>query len=171
MTSVLYYISLSNLRYYSSVKESLFSFAERLESLKAGTLAALSLLLAFGMAEAANSLILTKSLETLPAMDFNLLVRGAIALISGFLFGATYRYAIRRDRNPHLKAGVVLAFGLVRGFGQLDVGLSDDAGILLAPNFWLFAAMDAESILMFAIASLTLDFAILNNWIKPFNSN
>ncbi|HLO47488.1 MAG TPA: hypothetical protein VK211_03585 [Kamptonema sp.] len=153
------------------MKESLFSLAERLESLKAGILAALSLLLAFGMAETANSLMLAKSLETLPAMDFNLVVRGAIALISGFLFGATYRYAIRRDTNPHLKSGVVLAFGLVRGFGQLDIGLSNDAGILLDPNIWLFAAMDAESILMFAIASLSLDFAIQHNWIKPFNSN
>jgi len=153
------------------VKESSFSLAERLESIKAGTLGALSLLLAFGMAAIANNLMLTKSLETLPAMDLNLVIRGAIASISGFLFGATYRYAIRRDTNPHLKTGVVLAFGLVRGFGQLDVGLSGDAGILLGKNIWLFPVMDAESILMFAIASLSLDFAIQNNWIKPFNSN
>lgn len=152
-----------------------FSAAERLESLKAGTLAALSLLLAFVLVAIANNLILAKltALTTLQttAIDLNLVVRCAIASISGFLFGVTYRYAIRRDRNPQLKTGVVLAFGLVRGLAQVDVELSGHASILLAKNIGLYAAIALESMLMFAIAAIVLDFTIQRHWIELFNSN
>lgn len=152
-----------------------FSAAERLESLKAGSLAALSLLLAFGLVAIANNLILAKlpALTTLQttAIDLNLVVRCAIASISGFLFGVTYRYAIRRDTNPQLKAGVVLAFGLVRGLAQVDVELSGHTSILLAKNIGFYAALALESMLMFAIAAIILDFTIQRHWIEPFNSN
>lgn len=47
---------------------------------------------------------------------------GAIAFFSGLLFGVTYRYLIRSDKNPQLKAGGVLAFGLVRGLTQIELG-------------------------------------------------
>jgi hypothetical protein len=40
------------------------------------------------------------------------------------LFGVTYRYIIQEDSNPQLKAGAVLAFGLVRGLTVLDIGLN-----------------------------------------------
>lgn len=152
-----------------------FSTAERLESLKAGSLAALSLLLAFGLVAIANNLILAKlpALTTLQttAIDLNLVVRCAIASISGFLFGVTYRYAIRRDTNPQLKAGVVFAFGLVRGLAQVDVELSGHTSILLAKNIGFYAALALESMLMFAIAAIILDFTIQRHWIEPFNSN
>lgn len=152
-----------------------FSTAERLESLKAGTLAALSLFLAFVLVAIANNLILPNfealtRLQT-TAIDLNLVVRCAIASISGFLFGVTYRYAIRRDTNPQLKAGVVLAFGLVRGLAQVDVELSGHTSILLAKNIGFYAALALESMLMFAIAAIVLDFTIQRHWIEPFNSN
>lgn len=145
-------------------------FAERIESLKAGTLAALSVCLSFGAFTLANHYVLAERFSSLaswqtPVIDANLLISGAIALMAGFLFGVTYRYVIRGDRNPHLKSGAVLAFGLVRGLAQVDVGLS------LQGTIWPFAVMAVESILLFAIARLTLDSAIAQNWVKPFQSS
>lgn len=132
---------------------------ERIESLKAGTLAALSVSLAYGIVLLSNSLVLAELQVT---NGVNFLVRVAIAWLSGFLFGVTYRYIIRDDSNPHLKTGAVFAFGLVRGLAQVDVGLN-------FPNaFWSFVLMGGESLLLFAIARLTLDFAIRNSWVKPF---
>ncbi|MEG4344068.1 hypothetical protein QUB70_12360 [Microcoleus sp. A003_D6] len=160
-----------------------FSAAERVESLKAGSVAALSCLLGFGAIALVNSLILANRLDSLAslqvrAIDLNFAARGTIALLGGFLFGVTYRYAIRRDTNPQLKSGVVLAFGLVRAFGQLDAGLFFEAGKMPALQELLpFAVRGAESVVLFAIAGLVLDWAILfegfangRSWIKPFDS-
>jgi hypothetical protein len=96
-----------------------FSPGERVESLKAGSLAGLSCLLAFGAIALVNTLILAQRWDALAslqvrAIDLNFGLRGLMALLGGFLFGVTYRYAIRQDVNPQLKSGVVLAFGLVR---------------------------------------------------------
>jgi hypothetical protein len=54
------------------------------------------------------------------------------AIISGFLFGVTYRYVVRNDDNPHLKDGTVAAFALVRGLVplQLSTDLIADSGRL-----------------------------------------
>ncbi|HEY9820085.1 MAG TPA: hypothetical protein V6D35_04805, partial [Candidatus Sericytochromatia bacterium] len=98
--------------------------AERIESLKAGILTALSFTLAYSIALVGNSLVLAQ-FEELAALQIptpvNLLVKVAVAGLSGFLFGVTYRYVIRDDENPHLKSGAVLAFGLVRGLALLEV--------------------------------------------------
>jgi len=139
-----------------------FDSAERLESLKAGTLAALSLCLAYSIATLGNGLLLAELQIT---TDIHLLVRVAIASLSGFLFGITYRYIIREDQNSHLNDGAVLAFGLVRGLAQVDAGLS------LTDTLWAFAVLGLESILLFAIARFTLDWAIQLGWIKPFRSS
>jgi len=166
-----------------------FSFAERVESLKAGSVAAFSVFLGFGAIALVNSLILAQRWDSLAslqvrAIDLNFAFRGVMALLGGFLFGVTYRYAIRRDTNPHLKSGVVLAFGLVRAFGQLDAGLSFEGGLsfeagkMPAPQELLpFAVVGVESVVLFAIAGLVLDWAILfegfangRSWIKPFDS-
>lgn len=143
--------------------------AERIESLKAGTLAAFALLLAFGTIAAASQLLLAKQFDALagllfPPTDLKLPVSLAIAGLSGFLFGVTYRYAIRTDSNPQLKAGAVLAFGLVRGLAQLDVGLSASS------DFWPFAVLSIESLLLFAAAGTALDWALARGWVKPFSS-
>lgn len=140
---------------------------ERLESLKAGTVAALSLALAYCVTSIINSLLLAQNV-TLGSLqvavnDWHWWLSGAIAVVSGLLFGVTYRYAIRGDRNPQLKAGAVLAFGLVRGLAQLDLGLH-------ASNFVLpFVVMAIESVIWFTIAAIALNFAIAQGWIKTFN--
>ena len=153
-----------------------FSVAERVESLKAGSVAALSCLLGFGAIALGNSLILADRLDSLASLqvrgiDLNFAFRGAMALLGGFLFGVTYRYAIRRDVNPQLKSGAVLAFGLVRAFGQLDAGLFFEPGKMPAlQELFPFAVRGAESVVLFAIAGLVLDWAIGRSWIKPFDS-
>ncbi|MGL5066104.1 MAG: hypothetical protein ACRC62_39545 [Microcoleus sp.] len=141
-----------------------FSPADRVASLKAGTVAALSALLAFGAIATINTLILAPQFDALEslrvgAIDLNFAFRGAMALLAGFLFGVTYRYAIRSDTNPQLKSGVVLAFGLVRACGELDAGLFFDGWKIPELEVLLpFATRGVESIVLFAIAALILGF-------------
>jgi ABC-type transport system involved in cytochrome c biogenesis permease subunit len=140
--------------------------AERIESLKAGTLAALSFTLAYSLTEVVNSLVLAEQFEVLAALHItdavNLLVKVAIAGLSGFLFGVTYRYVIRGDENPHLKSGAVLAFGLVRGLAPVEVEQNlTDAALSLG-------VLGVESVVCFAIARLSLDWAIHRHWVKRF---
>lgn len=129
--------------------------------------AALSLFLAFVVATLGNQLVLAPQFEALANLhvtdSLTLAVSGAIAWLSGFLFGITYRYVIRTDQNSHLQEGAVLAFGLVRGLGQVDVGLKFQQSLL-----WPFVVLGVESILLFAIARFTLDWAISNGWVRPF---
>jgi len=143
--------------------------AERIESLKAGILAGLSLVLAYGITTVGNSLVLVAQVEALAPLQIttvvNLLVKVAIAFFSGFLFGVTYRYVIRDDKNPHLKSGAVLAFGLVRGLAPVEVEQN------LTDSFWVLSVLGVESILYFAIARFTLDWAMHHKWVKPFRSN
>jgi hypothetical protein len=139
----------------------MFDPNERIESIKAGTLAAVSVCLTYSIVTLGNNLLSQIQIAT----GFNLLVKVAIALVSGFLFGVTYRYIIREDRNSHLKTGAVFAFGLVRGLGQIEVGLN------FPDTFWLYALLGVESILLFAIARFTLDLAIYRSWLKPFKSS
>lgn len=144
--------------------------AERLESLKAGLIAALSLSFAFFSTATVNYLLVVTNFMTFSnlqaqPLNWQWVVSGAIAAFCGLLFGVTYRYAIRSDDNVHLKTGVVLAFGLVRGLTQLEIGAIARGSILP------FAVMAAESILWFAIAAIALNWAIGRGWVKPFNSN
>jgi hypothetical protein len=74
------------------------------------------------------------------------------------LFGLTYRYVIRTDRNSHLQSGAVLAFGLVRGLAPIqDLRLS-----------WLIGLQIGESLLLFGAAALLIDWLIEQGWIKRF---
>ncbi|MGK7918560.1 MAG: hypothetical protein AB4080_00935 [Trichodesmium sp.] len=149
-----------------------FTFAERIESLKAGTLAGISLFLAFGAIALGNNLILAHNFQSLAnleilALSWDILLQGAIAFISGFLFGVTYRYIIRQDSNPHLKSGAVVAFGSVRGLGQVGVGLNSQATLI---DLWPLMILGMESVLAFALAGFVLDLGISQKWIKPFSS-
>lgn len=140
---------------------------ERIESVKSGAIAASSLLSAFATLAIANYFLLTQKLKIMATFTdiWQLLLTTASTGISGFLFGVTYRYIIREDRNPHLKSGAVLAFGLVRGLAQLEVGFNSE-------NNWLPIAVQAvESILLFAVAGKVLDAAIARKWVKPFCEN
>lgn len=141
--------------------------AERIESLKAGWLGAIAFALAYLIAALANSLVLAVRVERLAQLQVSvgveLAVKVAIALLSGFLFGVTYRYIIRSDRNSHLKDGAVLAFGLVRGLASIET--SD----YLALGVWLPTALGVESIFCFAVARLALDLALSRGWLAPFH--
>ncbi|MEW6498901.1 MAG: hypothetical protein AB1589_41380 [Cyanobacteriota bacterium] len=150
------------------VNESPNLSAERIESLKAGTLAALSFTLTYTLISVGNSLVLAESFPQLAALQIttpvDLLIRAAVAWLSGFLFGVTYRYVIREDNNPHLKDGAALAFGLVRGLAPVE-GQQN-----LIDAFWLLGVLGIENILCFLVARFTLDWAIYHRWIKPFKS-
>lgn len=80
----------------------------------------------------------------------------------GLQFGLTYRYVIRSDANFQLKLGAVLAFGLVRGLTQLDIELN-------TPSFVLpLVVMAGESIACFALATIAIELAIGQGWVKTF---
>lgn len=142
---------------------------ERLESLKAGTIAALSLFLTFASTTLVHSQLLAKSSTAFGSMgilviNWQWFTSGAIAAICGLLFGVTYRYT-RRDGNFQLKTGAVLAFGLVRGLTQVDIGLHTLGTVLP------LVVMAGESVLWFAIAAIALESAIHLGWLKPFSSD
>lgn len=153
-----------------------FSAAERVESLKAGAVAAFGMFWGFWTIALIDNLILAPRFDFLAelevrAIDLNFAFKGSIGLLGGFLFGVTYRYAIRSDTNPQLKSGVVFAFGLVRAFGQLDAGLFFEAGkIPGAPELLPFVVRSVESVLLFTVAGFFLDWAIGRSYIKPFDS-
>ena len=139
---------------------------ERVESVKAGAVGALAAGFVFGLATLVNELLASR-FEPLAGLltkmgDFDWLMSGAIALLSGFLFGITYRYVIRQDPNPHLRSGAVLAFGLVRGLAQIDTGWTAQKALLP------FAVLGLESLLLFVAARLLLDWAFYQSWVKPF---
>ncbi|MBG1243814.1 hypothetical protein [Nostoc sp. NZL] len=142
--------------------------AERIESLKAGVIGGLSVCFSFAIASLLNTLVLTKYFQTLACLqsevDWHLWVSGAVATFTGLLFGVTYRYIIRSDKNPQLKAGGVLAFGLVRGLTQIELGLNSSSTI------WPFLVLAGESLLWFTFAAIALDIAIQLRWVKPFSS-
>ena len=150
------------------MNQSLNLSAERIESLKAGTLAALSLTLTYILVAVGNSLVLAESFTQLAALQVTIpidfLIRVAVTWLSGLLFGVTYRYVIREDNNSHLKDGAALAFGLVRGLAPVE-GQQN-----LTDAFWLVGVLGIENILCFLIARFTLDWAIHYGWIKPFKS-
>jgi uncharacterized membrane-anchored protein len=145
------------------------TFVERIESIKAGVVASLAVAIAFTGASLINRLILATRFEPLAGLQasadgIGFLLSGAIAVIAGVLFGITYRYVVRQDQNSHLKSGAVLAFGLVRGLAQIDVGVMTQ-GVLLP-----FVVLALESILLFAVARVVLDRTMSNGWVRPFKS-
>ncbi|WP_414756297.1 hypothetical protein [Anabaena sp. CCY 9910] len=143
--------------------------AERIESIKAGIIGGFSLGLAFIITSLLNTLVLAKYFSSLLSLQIDVnwpwLFSGAIAGFSGLLFGITYRYIIRTDKNSHLKDGAVMAFGLVRGLTQLEMGWNSSNTVLP------FAVMAGESILWFATAAIALDLAIQLGWVKSFSSS
>ena len=137
---------------------------ERIESVKAGIVGAG----AFSVAKLVLFLARNVAVNIFPELglsvvtiDLTWLVGLAIGAVSGFLFGVTYRYIIRSDRNSHLNDGAVLAFGLIRGLALIenDLNLSE----LLS-----LGSLVLESIVCFAIARLVLDLTIARKYLKPF---
>ncbi|MEM9271858.1 MAG: hypothetical protein AAGA80_02680 [Cyanobacteria bacterium P01_F01_bin.143] len=140
--------------------------AERIESVKAGLVGAIAFTIADMVVILLNNLIFVSwgigfSLLQVTSQLGGLITIGT-ALVSGFLFGVTYRYIIRSDRNSHLKDGAVMAFGLVRGLAFLE------ATEIKSGQFWSVGILIAETIICFAIARYCLDFALGRKLIKPF---
>jgi hypothetical protein len=154
--------------------------AERIESLKAGIIGGLCLLCALGLITAIaqagtarsaiarfiiNPYLQLLSLTYAGVLDSSLIFSAAIAGFSGFLFGVTYRYIIRQDDNPHLQSGAVMAFGLVRGLAQIDMGLNFNNTLTPA------IILAIESLLGFFVTAKCLDLSIKWGWLKPFTAN
>ena len=137
---------------------------ERIESVKAGIVGAG----AFAIAQTVSMIAKTTIANLIPiysttvtTMNWELLLQIAIGAVSGFLFGVTYRYIIRGDRNFHLNDGAVLAFGLVRGLALVESNLIFSE---LLPALFIVI----QSVICFAIARFILDLAIDNKLIEPF---
>ena len=142
--------------------------AERIESVKAATLGGLSILTLFVTTTVMSNLLLPQYFALLNPLqvdihNYRFLISAAIASFCGFLFGVTYRYIIRTDKNPQLKAGGVMAFGLIRGLTQIEMGFT------YTNNLFPFIVLTGESILYFGVAALALDIALKRGWVKPFN--
>lgn len=138
---------------------------ERIESLKAGVagaiIAAIGFWLLFGLY---CGLALPEATDWLSQVNSPLLLKNGTAVFSGFLFGITYRYAVRADRNPQLKTGAALAFGLVRGLAEVEQTLLD-------PPYWLTAVKLLESLTLFGLVVLGLDWVMQVGWVKPFGTS
>ena len=137
---------------------------ERIESVKAGIVSAGAFAIAELVIILVKTLIITRVLEFSPATDiinWEFAFQLAIGAVSGFLFGVTYRYLIRADRNSHLNDGAVMAFGLVRGLALVE-------GNLIVSELLSLGVLILQSIICFAIARLAIDSAISRKLIKPF---
>ncbi len=147
-------------------QDSSFTPAERLESLKAGLLAALGTGLTFVILYFIHGLIA----QPLAASLVQLGIQVAIALFSGFLFGVTYRYVIRTDQNLQLNTGAVFAFGVIRGLAIVEnqgLNLQQWVDILMAIAQRCDRSI-AENIILFAVAAIVLNIAFQQGWVKRF---
>ena len=95
-------------------------------------------------------------------------LRVAVATVSAFLFGVTYRYIVRNDANPHLRSGAVGAFALTRSLGQLES--LDPPSLALADALPLGFPI-AESFGLFLCVRLVLDWGLKQQWFQPFESD
>lgn len=137
---------------------------ERIESVKAGLVGAGT----FAIAELIVVLLRATTIKALPQynlapviLNWELLLQISFGAISGFLFGVTYRYIIRDDRNSHLNDGAVFAFGLIRGLALIENNL-------IWSEILSLIFLITQSIVCFAISRFILDLAISRKLIKPF---
>jgi hypothetical protein len=134
---------------------------ERIESIKAGSLSGMAASITYGTIFGIDRFLSSGHLPALTSFALEV----AIAAAGGFLFGITYRYIIRTDRNDHLNSGAVLAFGLVRGLAKVNIDEFDLAGV--ESN----GVILIENILLFTIARYLLDYALVAQWISPFKGS
>ncbi|BAZ15567.1 hypothetical protein NIES4071_74390 [Calothrix sp. NIES-4071] len=147
---------------------------ERLESFKAATIASFCSILAFTITNQFSAYVLLKysifNAKYINIFDSRSLLSAAIVLFSGFLFGVTYRYIVRDDNNFQLKAGGVMAFGLVRGLAQVNMTVIPSDINNLGHDALPLILLLAENIFLFGLAALGLDVAIRVGWVKPFKA-
>ena len=137
---------------------------ERIESVKAGIVGAGGFAIAqlgIVLLRATIANAFTQYNLTSITIDWEFLFHLFFGAVSGFLFGVTYRYIIRDDRNSHLNDGAVFAFGLVRGLALIENNL------VWSELLWLLFSI-AQSIICFAIARFILDLAMSGKSIEPF---
>ncbi len=127
---------------------------ERIESVKAGILAGLAIVVIAGMGAVVNPEFMRG-----PTIALDM----AIAGFSGGLFGITYRHLVSQGQDEHLKSGAIGAFALVRGLAQAELFW------VYRANLWAVGIAIVESFVMFGVAALVLDFALKVQWIQPFN--
>ena len=132
---------------------------ERIESVKAGSLSGITAGISYVAITTIDKLMLPEYSRSLISLG----LEAAISIVTGFLFGVTYRYIVRTDRNDHLNAGAVLAFGLVRGLAQLDVSNFE------LNQIWIDGLIVGKSILLFSVARYLLDLALAAGWVLPFS--
>ncbi len=132
---------------------------ERIESVKAGSLSGITAGISYVTIATIDRFILPEYSRSLISLG----LEAAISIVTGFLFGVTYRYIVRTDRNDHLNSGAVLAFGLVRGLAQIDVSNFE------LNQVWSDGLIVGKSILLFSIARYLLDLALTAGWILPFS--
>ena len=132
---------------------------ERIESVKAGSLGGITAGISYVAISTIDKLMLPEYSRSLISLG----LEAVILIVTGCLFGVTYRYIVRTDRNDHLNAGAVLAFGLVRGLGQIDVSNFE------LNQIWIDGLIVGKSILLFSIARYLLDLALAAGWILPFS--
>ncbi len=126
---------------------------ERVESLKAGGIAAIAL----AMVAAVGTLV-NPTFMRLPAIALEV----GIAAFSGFLFGITYRHLVGSGEDDHLQSGAIGAFALVRGLAQAELFW------VYGANIWAIGIAIVESFVMFGIAALVLDGALQQGWVRRF---
>ena len=132
---------------------------ERIESVKAGSLSGITAGISYVAITTIDELVLPAYSRSLISLG----LEAAISIVTGFLFGVTYRYIVRTDRNDHLNAGAVLAFGLVRGLAQIDVSNFE------LNQIWIDGLIVGKSILLFSVARYLLDLGLAAGWILPFS--
>ena len=137
---------------------------ERIESVKAGMFGAGT----FATVELIVNTLKNSVSDLFPGLTLTLMISAqmwlmplTIGAVTGFLFGVTYRYVIRDDRNSHLNDGAVLAFGLVRGLALIEQNLALSGLLSLS-------TLVIQSIICFAVVRFILDLAIARKLIKPF---
>lgn len=137
--------------------DSSLTTVERLESLKAGVIAALGTGVTFTVVWGIHGLMI----EPLSVSLVQFAIKAGIAFLSGFLFGVTYRYVIRTDQNLQLQTGAVFAFGLIRGLATVeDQLLNFQFGVNMAIAI-------TENLILFAGAAIVVNIALQNRWIQP----
>lgn len=137
----------------------------RLESLKAGAVGALTATTFCELERVVNQLLSARIdlINALPLVADPWPIAPAIAALTGFLVAVTYRYAVRNDGDIHLKSGIVMAFGLVRGLAQSETALR------LGQFSWLEAIALGESLLLVAVVVALLDWSMAHQWIAALD--
>ena len=140
---------------------------ERVESLKAGGVAAFSFIIEDLIVRFFNQKVFaiqwSNFSSLLIAIDDQIWWKIIISGFSGFLFGVTYRYIIRTDKNSHLKDGAVFAFGLTRSLVSLE-NLSN----LYFQDLIPYLIFIGENLFCFYIVRFCLDLGIFYKLLSPY---